>query len=377
MRAACLRSVRPALLAAVAFGAACAWAPLGCSSGGSTSAAASTGGQGGGPCGLADADNAEWCAADAASLDCSTVTAATNDVCGVPIVAPSASGREPLARSTSTVEFAGDGPPEVSCFEQGHYPSKPGTSQMVKVKGLAKIFSSGCNSHDLRIEFYTVKRGGSDDGLIGSLVGSAVVTDPESVCQSSTGTAVSNKDCGTRYECPFEYDGVPTETELAIKTSGSPNWAPLYDYNIFIPNDEVQGGTWQHDVRALAADDYQVIPHAAYGGSITPGNGVIAGEVHDCGDVRLSGALVNVDQHNRGLYYFTSNEQAPLPDVNATQTSILGLYAAFDIQEGPVTVAAMGFVDNKPVTLGFYKAHIYPDSVTAVTFRGLEPFQVP
>jgi hypothetical protein len=378
MNAACLAPIRSLLTLAALGCIASGASALGCGSSttsGQTTQGA-TSGAGGGNCGLVEAENSEWCAADAEMPPCSAVAGYSAEVCGIPFLKANTA----LVRSTSVMEFAGTGAPQVSCFEKGHYPAKPGTPSTVKVQGLAKIFSHGCNSHDLQIQIYKVQRnGGASDGDLGDLVGTAFVTGSESVCMSQ-GTAVANSDCTTRYECPFEYDGVPTDTEIVIKTSspaGHQDWAPLYEYNNYIGPNDVSNGVWKHDVRALAADDYSVIPKAALGQPITPGNGAIAGEVHDCGDVRLSGALAAIDQSSAGFFYFNSNEAAPLPDLEATSTSILGLYAGLDIKPGPVVVAAMGQVDNKPVTLGFFRARIFADSVTAVTFKGLEPFQVP
>ncbi len=375
MHAACLAPIR-SLLTLAALGCIAAGASaLGCgssSSSGQTTQSGATSGAGGGDCGLKPAENSEWCAADAVQPSCSSVAGFSDEVCGVAFLAPTTA----IARSTSVSEFAGTGAPQVSCFEKGNYPAKPGTPATVKVSGLAKIFSHGCNSHDLQIQFYKVQRdGGSTDGDLGDLVGTTTVTGAATFCMTQ-GTSVANSDCTTRYECPFEYDGVPTNTELVIKTSspsGHQDWAPLYEYNDYIETSEVSGGVWQHDVRALAADDYSVIPKAALGQPITPGNGAIAGEVHDCGNVRLSGALAGIDQSSAGFFYFNSVEAAPLPDLEASSTSILGLYAGLDIKPGPIVVAAMGEVDNKPVTLGYFRARIFPDSVTWSPSRAFSP----
>jgi hypothetical protein len=290
-------------------------------------------------------------------------------VCGVPVLDPSTA----LGRSSGVMEFAGSGPPQLGCFMPGGYPTA-GTSQMVTMSGLAKIFSHGCQSNDLSIEVYTVKRtGGPDDGDLGTLVGAAVMT--ASDCMA-TGTATANTDCGMRYECPYSYPNVPTETELVIRTQGS-LWAPLIEYNNYIPNGQVMNGVYNHDVRALASDDYQTIPQAAIGSTITPGNGALAGEVHDCGNVRLHGATVDVNVSKQLLTYFTSDEEAPLPDPSATSTSILGLYAALDVPPGPAGVAALGLVNGKVTTVGYFQARVFANSVTAVTFQGVRPFQVP
>ncbi len=320
---------------------------------------------------LAPAANSEFCADEAASPSCALVTGIyEQQVCGVPLQAPPAE----LARSSNVQEYAGSGPPEVGCFAAGSYPDPPGSSQQVTVSGVAKIFSNGCESNDLRIEIYTVKRtSGPDDGDLDQLIGTPVTT--AASCQAD-GVAIADDKCGTVYECVYTYDGVPTETELAIKTQGA-FWAPLYEYNVFIRNDAVVNGVWAHDVRALASDDYGVIAQAAIGGPITATHGALAGEVHDCGDVRLMNAIVDVDVPKKITTYFTSDEDHPLPDVGADGTTALGLYAAIDVPAGPITVAAAGAVGGEVVTLGFLRARIFEDSVTSVTFRGMRPFQVP
>lgn len=323
-------------------------------------------------CKLTEAANDDFCGGANNPIDCSLVGSSKYDVCGVPLGTPGTD----LARSTSVKEFAGSGPPDLACFSPAGYPKKPGTSQMVKMTGVAKIFSAGCSSDGLKIAIYTVNRtGGADEGSLGSLVGAEFTTSAD--CMAN-GKPTTIKGCtnDTRYECNYTYDAVPTETELVIKTYGD-NWAELYDYNIYIPNSEVMAGSWSHDVRALAADDYVTIPQVAFGKPISKGNGAMAGEVHDCGNVRLEHAVADVNVDKGVTTYFTDNEDHPLPDLTRNDTSILGLYASFDIAPGPVDVAAMGFINGKPVTVGYFKARVFPDAVTAVTFRGLRPFQVP
>ncbi len=351
------------------FASAALCALLGCSSSGNNGTTS------GGSCpdNLVDAKGSEFCADDAVAVDCTRVSPAiTNQVCGVPLITPPA----PLARSSNVKEYAGTGAPQLGCFDKADpsYPKQPGASKKITVEGTAVIFSHGCQSNDLTIEISTVNRsGGADDGMPGDLVGPAVTTEGD--CKA-TGVATDDDACGKRYECKFSYPGVPTETELIAKTSGG-LWAPLYEYNIYVPNDELVGDKWTHDVRALALDDYGVISQAAIGRTISPGHGVVAGEVHDCGNVRLQNAIVDVDLDKVKTTYFTDNEDHPLPDLSADASSTLGLYASFDMAPGPVSVAAVGLVDGQVVTAGYFKARVFADSVTAVTHRGLRPFQLP
>jgi hypothetical protein len=351
--------------------------PAACGSSSSSSSASSgTTTSSGGACpdNLAKAGGSEFCAKQATETNCDILGAGYRDqVCGVAVRHPTAD----LARSSGLKEFSGTGAPDLACYDASKYPAKPGTSQTVKMKGVAKIFSNGCESSGLTIEVYTVKRtGGADDGDIDQLIGKQVVTAADCTTDGVPETVASGKCSGTRNLCNYSYDGIPTETELLIKTSG-PQWAPLYDFNIYAKNDEVKGGVWSHDVRALASDDYTLIPQVAFGNTIKEGNGAIAGEVHDCGDVRLTNATVDVSVDKAVLTYFTNDQDAPLPDLSNHATSKLGLYAAFDMKPGPVSVAAIGTIGGKSVTAGYFRARIFPDAVSAVTFRGVRPFQVP
>jgi hypothetical protein len=332
-------------------------------------------GAGDGACELAPAGNAEFCQAATSTPNCDLVTAEKDQVCGVAVLEPTAE----LARSTDTEEYAGTGAPQVACLQAGNYPAAPGASQNVTVNGFARIFSSGCESNDLKITFHKVIRnGGPDDGKLGDAVGASINTAEN--CEM-IGELTDPEDCQeVRWECPYSYPMVPTETELAIKTESATGadgkWAPLIQYNIYIPNSEVVSGAWDHDVRALAMPDYSVIPSTAIGKPITPGNGAVAGEVHDCGDVRLLNATVGIDKPKAGLTYFTSDEDSPLPDLGAKSTSKLGLYAALDVPQGQVNVAAIGLVGGQKVALGRHTVWVYPDTVSSVTFRGLRPYQV-
>ena len=328
----------------------------------------------GGGCALKDAANSEFCVDNGATLNCGRLKGLDSQVCGVGLPTPPAE----LSRSANVEEFHGTGAPQVDCFAPASYPAPPGASQPnVTVEGIAEVFAHGCDSADLTITYYTVVRDGSaNDGKLGAVVGTAVIT-PSDCTPVGVGVKSDNGDCSDgRFECKYSYPNVPRETELAVKTEGAGKWSPLVQYNIYIPSSEVVDGKWSHDVRALATDDYGAI-YAVAVGSPTPGDGALAGEVHDCGDVRLVNAVVNVDKANAGLYYFSDNEDDPLPVKSADATSTLGLYSAFDVPPGQVTVAAVGTLNGETVTLGQHHVYVYPDTVTSLTFSGLKPYQLP
>ena len=173
-------------------------------------------------------------------------------------------------------------------------------------------------------------------------------------------------------------------TELVVKTSDATGgmWAPLITYNLYITGADVQNGIYNHDLEALAADDFQTIPIVAINRPLTPGNGAIFGEIHDCGNVRLQHASVDVSASRTDLVYFNADEDNPLPDINSTGTSRTALYAALDMAPGFARVAAAGLMPDgkggtKLVSLGYYDVRVFPDSVTRVSLRGLRPYQEP
>lgn len=337
----------------------------GCGDDGS-STSSGAGGEGSGDCtaGLTTVSNTEYCAATAEPVDCNLVSGEyKNQACGVALKQPPGE----LSRSTDVEEFGGSGAPDVSCYAPAGYPTA-GASESVTLRGFVRIFSNGCESNDVEVEVSTVQ----PDGQLGTVIGS---TTTASSCVE-IGDLTDVEDCDQRWECPYEIEGVPSETELVVRTSGS-RWQPLVAYNLYITADQIVDGVHEHHPRALATDDYGVIAQAAIGQPITTGHGAIAGEVHDCGDVRLTNAVADVDVQKRALTYFTSDEDNPLPDLGALGTSKLGLYGAIDVVPGPATVAAAGLVNGQLVSLGRHQVWVYPDTVTSLTFRGMRPTQVP
>ena len=327
--------------------------------------------------GLLAAVNSEFCESVAGALPGEVACAYDFQTCGVPLKAP----EKELSRSSEVDEFAGSGAPNVGCYAPDGYPAKvePDPSNLATVTGQVKLFSHGCMSHDVTIEFWTVNRsGGAADGTPDELVGTAVTT-PED-CEAD-GVEIDKDDtCGTStgkyFYCRYSYPDVPTDTELMVKTSG-PLYTPIYEYNVFVPSSGVENGMFEKDIRCVTTDDYPLIAKTAIGGPITPGHGALAGEVHDCDDIRLVDAVVDVDVDKKLLTYFTNDQDHPLPFTDGTSTSTLGLYAAIDVVPGPLSVGAVGLVGGETVTVGFFKAQVFPDAVTSVTFRGLRPFQVP
>lgn len=263
-----------------------------------------------------------------------------------------------------------------------------GVSKMATLKGFVKLFSSGGDSACVKIEVFTE----GVDGALGAPVSSPFVTSSNDTMdppQMPLPDWAPNK-CGAGCKLrSYTLTNVPTETPLIFKTSNATTgacsagqWADLYDYNIYISNDALETGDIGHyDASTVAATDINTVASAAGGLTIKPDKGVIAGEVHDCADVRLSGAMVDSDLAHEGpMFYFGENEADPLPDQSRAPqglgTSKLGLFGALNFTTGvPIRLSAVGKFKGDTVLLGTHTVQVFPGAVTALSFRGRAPWQ--
>lgn len=341
----------------------------------------------------------EYCRSASAGVTCRSPAINTCGVCVTPSPA-----RAVLERTncddTQRREYCRSGTvgaPNLQCYQPGSYPTA-GTPQNVTMWGYVKVFGNGGNSQHIKISVHRV----NEDGTPGMLLGSAVsdVTHPaagtEEVYSPSRDRVLFTRQTGG-YAIP----NIPTETELLVITEGDPAdsdaaglWSHrIYDYNFVMLNSEVNtmpaptgvtGPSVRFLARVISNSDWTAIPATSTLTSGIPvGHGALAGEVHDCDDVRLTNATVESSPTRAWdgpVVYFSENDTNPLPDLSRAErgTSLLGTYALLDMVPGPVRVSAVGYASaSQVVHLGSYRARVYPDSVTTVTFRGLRPWQVP
>jgi hypothetical protein len=281
-----------------------------------------------------------------------------------------------LERATGLVYYSApnnDKTIDLGCLDT---PKAQGAPQMITVDGYVKLFSSGNDSLGVKIEIFQE----GANGALGAPVGTPVITAMSDTCLMPKPTLLMNcpvDGCCFRH---FTYANVPTETPLIIKTSdasGSQKWAELYDYDIYFAN----GAMPYYEPSSVAATDLNTVASAAGGFTIKSDRGLLAGEVHDCADVRLSGAMVNTDVPPEGdMFYFGENESNPLPDKSrgpaGQGTSKLGLFGALNYPTGkPVRISATGLYKGQTIIVGTYTVQVFPGAVTALSLRGRRPWQ--
>ncbi len=325
------------------------------------------------------------CALPDGGTEC--MTSGSVNACCVCVLEPTTT----LARAVGLHDYSTTSPSAVdfSCLAA---PPKAGPVHTTTLTGYVKIFSSGTDTAGVKVQVFNVD---TSTGVLGAQVGSTFMTSMTDPSETNTWlNACTSMPCTFRQ---YTITGVPTETPLVIQTSdaGSHIWSTLYDYDVYFsdaatctttppgaPCVNAAGTATNYDVTAVAPGDITLAASVAGGFTVASTEGVIAGEVHDCGDIRLSGANVGVDQTHTGpiIYFGTDadpDESDPTPNQSQTSTSPLGLYAGLDFEVGvPIKVSAIGNYAGKDTLLGTAVVQAYAGpSVTAITLRGLRPFQ--
>ncbi len=281
-----------------------------------------------------------------------------------------------VARGTGLNRYSTDDPTvDLGCLDA---PAPMGTPKTITLKGHVRLFSSGEDSKGVKIEIF--KQG--EDGALGEAIGTATTTSDSDTDVLKETYLKKCPDGGCTFRA-YTYPGVPTETRLIVRTSdatGGSEWAALYDYDIFFSNAEVQAGdVVEYDPSVVAATDINTVASAAGGFTVKQDKGLLAGEVHDCADKRLSGATVDIDAaHEADMFYFGENESDPLPDKSrgGLGTSKLGLFGTLNVTTGvPVRISAIGNYNNQTVLLGTTTVQTFPGAVTALRLRGRRPWQ--
>jgi len=274
----------------------------------------------------------------------------------------------------------------LDCMMPGSY-IEAGESETLTIHGVVDVFGNGGDADAITVEIYRE----GENGALGELLGSSVAS-IEHGCAESENEIDDDMIVGTRELGYYTISGIPSETPLIVKTSGNREfWRDLYTYNVYVRNSEVEREDPPTDAcegtatgarhflrpRIISRSDWVSIPlTAGVPEGIRTGSGVVGGEIHDCDNVRIEFAQVGTNPSAVARTYFNDNPDNPLPVNSRTEgTSLLGLYAALDVPEGPVDIATAARLGGQTVSLGWYRARVFDGAVTVVTMRGLRPHQ--
>ncbi|MBI5499208.1 MAG: hypothetical protein HY907_03125 [Deltaproteobacteria bacterium] len=310
--------------------------------------------------------------------------------------------RTPCGQMSDYCDEAPPDPVNVACLMESGWPEPPPVDPpTVTVRGVVDVYGNGNTSAggDITVEFYRMAADGSTDGAaIGtdlatlaacdeSLLPAVFESGDEATCcpgacqellPDTSDCTPESGDC--RQLWLYEVAGIPTSTPLILHTSGDRLfWKDLYYSNVFFfPEEEEPGGYVYYRAKTLSVDDWRGIPASAgdFDG-IAPGQGAVAGEIHDCDNVKLVSAMVGVNPAPGILVYFNGVEEKPYPNTMRRSTNIDSLYAALEIPPGQVRVSALAQVEGVGlVNLGWWDAQVIADALTVVTIRGTRPTQV-
>jgi hypothetical protein len=296
------------------------------------------------------------------------------------------------------------GPVDISCYMADGYPA-PAPEGSATLHGPVDVYATGGDSEGVLVQVYRVADDGNLGDMVGEYVSDATCADHEADFPAISESADEEADCPgpcqekvspDNHDCRslgyYVVDAVPTNVPLVVKTSqsgGGSLWKDMLSFNIWYFDDDIgaDGGISGHvyyKARVLSVDDWRNIPVAAGDPSgIASGYAAVAGEIHDCGDVRLGFATAGVHPEANTLVYFNGVEEHLYPDLLRGNygTNIDGLYAAIEMEAASdgsaVWVSALAQVEGAVVSLGWQKAFVYPETLTSVTLRGTRPDQVP
>ncbi|HXU69575.1 MAG TPA: hypothetical protein VN947_09605 [Polyangia bacterium] len=326
--------------------------------------------------------------------------------------------------------------PSLDCL--GKTGPAPGAAAptMVTLTGFVHVFSSGPDSNNVKVEVFdaaqvtqadpanqqplgtttatldpTTQRACDADGAKGCSIplanGCALPVcndglggrqDDQKYCRDN-GSGPTGGECSDRlrWESRYAISGVPTNTRLVVRVTGPGNksdstWATTVSFNVFLSTNDrackslsdtdcldlsdAANPKYQLNASALSAADYVNIPViAGLSGGITSGEGAVAGEVHDCDNVRVANVEVTTTPTADRFTYFNGNPIKTLPDVSraAVGTDRLGLFSALNVKPGPVFVETAGGdpnADGGLTSFGTFSAFVYAGSVSIINVNG-------
>ena len=342
-----------------------------------------------------------------------------------------AAARTQCGDVTEYCDTTGVTEPNLSCLGKTG-PAPGATPAKVTLTGFVHVFSSGPDSNNVKVQVFDASTVTASDPAGQPTLGAVTATlDPTTqracdldaskgcsiplangcalpVCNDGLGGRADDhkycRDNGAggecsdrlRWESRYSIPSIPTNTPLVIRVTGPNNasditWATTVAFDIFLSTNDractslsdtdcldtsdAANPKYQLNVSALSAADYVNIPTiSGLSGGISQGEGAIAGEVHDCDNVRVGNVEVVTTPGADRFTYFNGNPIMTLPDPSraAVGTDRLGLFAALNAKPGAVHVESGGATSagGALISFGTFDAFVYPNAVSIINVNG-------
>lgn len=314
--------------------------------------------------------------------------------------------------------------PNLSCL--GVPDTPPANPPTVTMTGYLEVFSAGAEPIDLKVQVYDpadlvgvtridssvptiaeVTIGVADlEADIAAGVARACFEESANIAEFSVECPLPTADCGgscqddlngsdlcfngscydrLRYEGRYEIPNIPTHQPLVIRTVGLDGyddqaWGVMAQVNIYLRTTDAEydegAGTYELNANVISREDWLKIPQTmGLSGGMSSGFGAIAGEVHDCDGIRMTGAQVGLYPQSAYFAYFNGNpiDTVPLTARLSSGTNSLSVYAEFELPPGEMAVEAWGLIGGTPTLLGSHQTVVFQDSVTVLSINDGKP----
>jgi hypothetical protein len=298
--------------------------------------------------------------------------------------------------------------PNLACV--GEAVATPDGPEKATMYGAVARFGSGLKTYDIRVEVFDATTfDPSECALLTS-------NTAQQECYESYGTPIGDtlsqkaelneplpESCAGHGDCPlgyrcikgdlgnecleqyglYEIPDVPTNTPLVLRataTKSKSKWHTTYSFNVYLFADSVSAEGRSHvDATMVSHGQWLLTPNTVGLGDVPPERGVLGGRIRDCRtDDRDSWAIGNVTlglaSPPKKFVFFNELEDDTVPLDDRTETNILGRFAALDVEPGWNALAGYASIGGESVEMGSLPVYVFPNSLTVVTWPGLQPF---
>ena len=282
-------------------------------------------------------------------------------------------------------------PPNTSCIGS---PRVVGPSTQVTLEGCVDIFGVGNSAQrGIVVEVFA---DGVDPSTAAPLASGQVFIRDDAGAIGGCNAGNENEPACRAFDCDsrgfYRLTGtVPTHVPLTMKIAAedSTNVIDTYLWGLVFFDTEAVASVVNYEAALIFRSTWNSIPTLSgrqiIGGQTVgdgEGRAVVAGELHDCDDVILEDAVVNIsgfDSTSMTVAYFDGDPDDPSPDLSRATSAEDGLFVVLNVvtDAGANTHTLAGGYkesctgdDCTCTSLGSRTFMAFPDSVSIATLRG-------